>query len=513
VDIGPKDKCLWTVTCIVLGLALCTIDLFFRKRSEKIFLGFLFLLSLFPNVVIWSYLYISNIYLIRDMYWVLFNSNTNESIEYIHQFISWEIFLFICFYIGTGVFFFIKARSSHTLRASGNPLAALALAILIVLSSIYFQYLSQAIPTFELYKSYFLFHEEYRVFDREKKLRQELTMDVQCHLPDSTGHVFVILLGESTTTCHMSLYGYFRPTTPLMDALRDELDVYTDVVAPDTHTYGVMQKALTFANHKHPEYYKKKASIVELFNVAGFETYWIANSAFMSKWGASYGVIAQQAQHIYDVSVAHKPDEIVIPPLKKIMTDGRTRNKVIFIHLMGNHHAYDARYPGSFARFDHRNKEDLADKGFRNYRMKKTIDEYDNSILYGDYIYNTILEELKEANRSSWLLFFSDHGEEVFDTRAVSGHLMSNVYPCQCRIPFVLWRSEKYKAENPDLVIDTARSYSTEDVIYSVSTLSRLEYEGYDRSLSIFTPEYAAPSSRMVGTEDYEDILKKPGNK
>ncbi|GHT27965.1 hypothetical protein FACS189432_05270 [Bacteroidia bacterium] len=361
----------------------------------------------------------------------------------------------------------------------------------------------------EFYKSYALFRKEYQTFEKEKELRMQLTTVVRCNLPDSTKHVFVVLLGESTTTCHMSLYGYFRETTPRMDARSSELDIYTDVITPDTHTYGVMQKVLTFANHKHPEYYKKKASLVELFNAAGFETYWIANNPILDKWGASYGVISQQAQHISDLSLAKKPDEIVLAQLKKNLKDGGKNNKIIFIHLMGNHHSYNSRYTKAFEHFNHKQTNDLADLDFRNKKMKQTIDEYDNSILYGDFVYDAILSELEKVNESAYLLFFSDHGEEVYETRDARGHIMSNVYPCQCQIPFVLWRSEKYKEENSDIIIDTTRPYSIEDVIYSLSTLSKLEYQDNDQSLSIFSADYADPGKRLVGDEDYEDVLKK----
>jgi heptose-I-phosphate ethanolaminephosphotransferase len=333
-------------------------------------------------------------------------------------------------------------------------------------------------------------------------------MGVRCALADSTKHVFIVLLGESTTTCHMSLYGYFRETTPRMDA-RNDLDIYTDVVTPDTHTYGVMQKVLTFANHKHPEYFREKADMVELFNEAGFETYWISNKAFLTKWGGSYGVIAQEAKHIYDLSLAKQTDERVLPALKEALADPSDKNKIIFIHVMGNHHAYNSRYTKAFEHFNHNRTNDLADLGFRDKKMKQTIDEYDNSILYGDFVYDAILNELEKINESSYFLFFSDHGEEVYETRDARGHLMSNVYPCQCQIPFVLWRSEKYKEENPDIVIDTTRPYSIEDVIYSLSTLSRLAYKDNDQTLSIFSADYVNPGKRLVGKEDYEEVLNK----
>ena len=295
-----------------------------------------------------------------------------------------------------------------------------------------------------------------------------------------------------------------------MEERAGELDVFTDVITPDTHTIGVLQKTLTFANHKHPEYYHKKPSVVEMFKAAGFTTYWISNQAFLSKWGGSYGVIANLADSLYDMSTANKPDEVVLPALQKALADSVPRNKVIFIHLMGSHHAYSFRYPPSFEVFNHSATNDLPDLEFRTDEMKTTIDEYDNSILYGDFVYDSILSAVEEQDSvSSYLLFFSDHGEEIYDTRKASGHHVSNVWPCQCRIPFVLWRSERYKRENPGIVIDASRPYSIENVIHSLSTLSRFGHADYDPSLSIFSDKYVVPSARLVGKEFYEDILRK----
>jgi heptose-I-phosphate ethanolaminephosphotransferase len=248
---------------------------------------------------------------------------------------------------------------------------------------------------------------------------------------------------------------------------------------------------------------------VELFNAAGFETYWISNQVFLSKWGGSYGVIANLSGHVYDLSVANRPDGVVIPVFRDVLNDGAGGNKIIFVHLMGNHHSYELRYPDTFEHFNHRRDGDVPDDGFRTDRMKDIVDSYDNSLLYGDFVYESLLAALEEKNTSSCLLFFSDHGEEVYDTRKSSGHHMSNVYPCQSRVPLTLWRSARYRSENPHIVIDAARPFSIENLIYSISTLCGLEYADYDASLSIFSPAYVAPDMRMVGNEDYRDILKK----
>lgn len=508
-NISLKDKFMAWITVIIVGLALSCIDLFLKKKGEKLFLTLFFLLSIAPNLIVWSYLYISELYMKRDMFWVIFTSHTAELSEFVDEFASWQIVLAGSLYILACIFFIVKVNSKRTLSLQKYK-GFLALSISIVLVSIILQYLIQAIPAFDFYKSRVLFWRENQIFQKEKELRKNLKMDVSTILPDTLNHTFVVIIGESTTACHMSLYGYFRETTPFMDSQRDELDIYTDVITPDTHTFGVMQKVLTFADNEHPEYFRQKPSVVEVFNFAGFETYWISNKAFLTKWGGSYGIIAEEAKHLYDLSVYQQPDEIVVPQLKEIVNDSIQGNKIIFIHLMGNHHEYKSRYPHSFEFFDYSKHDDLKDEGFRNNRMKETIDNYDNSILYGDFVFNSILEQLKRADGPSWLLFFSDHGEEVYDYRDVRGHIMEDVYPCQCEIPFVLWRSEAYKEEMPDVVIDTSRPYNIEHVIYSLSTLSGLEYDENEQEKSIFSQHYIMPEKRLVGKEDYDrEIIYK----
>jgi heptose-I-phosphate ethanolaminephosphotransferase len=509
-DVRLLDKCFAWITCVAAWVALSVISFFLNRKGEKIYLTVLFLLSLAPNLIVWSYLYLSRLYLRRDMFWSIFNTDSSEAQEYMYQFVPWECLMAAVIYLAVGIWCICKANGGERLSIRRGKVAFGAAALIVGLV-VGFQYLSQSVPTIEFYKSYILFAIEHRTFRKEQERRKHLTMDVQCKLSDTTKHVFVVLIGESTASCHMSLYGYFRPTTPRMVDKAGELDVFTDVIAPDTHTIGVLQKVLTFANHRHPEYYHQKPSVVEMYKAAGFTTYWISNQAFLSKWGGSYGVIASTADRLYDLSAANDPDDILLPALKDALADSLPRNKIIFVHLMGSHHAYSFRYPPAFEQFDNQTSNDLPDIGFRNDDMKKTIDAYDNSILYGDFVFDSILREIEgqDSSIASALLFFSDHGEEVYDTRKASGHHVSNVWPCQCQIPFVLWRSERYKQENTHIVIDTARAYSTENFIHSLSNLSRLEYADYDPSLSVFSETYVAPKSRMVGKESYEDILKK----
>ncbi len=504
----PQEKRDCLIIAFFVFCALSGISLFLKNKGEKIFLGILYLMSLIPNTVVWSYLYLSDTYMCRDMFWVLFGTNYSESKEYMEQFITWPLFTMSALYIVAGIFLWFKAGTPYSLRIRKYK-AFFIVCVAIVVATFSFQYLTKAVSTFDFYVSGIKFHWKNEQMKKEIELRKGLKIDVSCNLPDSTKQVFVVIIGESLTRTHMHLYGYPRQTTPLLDERKNTLDIYTDVITPDNHTIAVMKKLLTFADHDHPDYYLTKPSMIEMFKSAGFETYWISNQEFISKWGGSYGVIAEEADHVYNLRVAQKPDEIVLPALEEVLRDTVFSKKMIFVHLMGSHHLYSARYPDTFKYFDYR-KNPLPDKPFLKDWMRKVIDEYDNSVRYTDFVVNGVIERVNALNASSFVLFFSDHGEEIFDVRAASGHAMNNVTRGQCEIPFIMWRSDDYKKEKTDLVIDTGRPSGIEYLIYGLSSLAGLEYKDYLPSRSLFSREYQVPERRMVGNEDYDrEIIKK----
>ena len=65
---------------------------------------------------------------------------------------------------------------------------------------------------------------------------------------------------------------------------------------------------------------------------------------------------------------------------------------------------------------------------------------------------------------------------------------------------------DDYKQRRSDLVFDTKRPYSTVDVLYNLSDLGGLRYEGYDTRRSIFSAQFA-PRPRIVGQIPYESVL------
>ena len=105
------------------------------------------------------------------------------------------------------------------------------------------------------------------------------------------------------------------------------------------------------------------------------------------------------------------------------------------------------------------------------------------------------------------MIYFSDHGEELYEYREFAGHAYEKVSPTMCEIPFIVWMSESFKLQQQDLIFDENRPYSTADFIYSISDISGLKYTDYDASRSIFSKSFT-PRQRLVGTKKYEEIKK-----
>ena len=151
--------------------------------------------------------------------------------------------------------------------------------------------------------------------EKEIAERQTLPFEVKM-LPEKAPQTLVVVIGESHTRHHMSLYGYGRNTNPLLSEQGSGLKVYRDVVSPQVHTIPVLRAALTFADHEHPEKLTEQPSLFELFNRAGYETYLISNQPFENS-SSSYESLLRLAQHTTDLSRLNQPDGVVLESLKQ----------------------------------------------------------------------------------------------------------------------------------------------------------------------------------------------------
>ncbi|MEZ4844072.1 MAG: phosphoethanolamine transferase [Bacteroidia bacterium] len=272
---------------------------------------------------------------------------------------------------------------------------------------------------------------------------------------EKKGETYIVVIGESQCKEHLSLYGYHKKTSPFLDSMKanNQLVVMQNAFSCHTHTIMVLQQALTQANQYNGLDYTQVPTLISVLNSADFETVWLSNQVKLSNWDNVVSAIAEGCQKKYFINknigetVSNSPyDENLIPELKEILADKTEKNRVVFVHLMGNHANYDERYPTeTFAGIRSRARADYG----KNENLEDWM-HYDNSMKYNDWVMRQIIGLVSSDKESTSALFYmSDHGDDLEEKR---GHNVGQFTFRMTQIPMYFWFSDRYNTAYPDKV-------------------------------------------------------------
>lgn len=501
------DKVAIFVVCGSLFTAILVLSLFISSKTEKIIYSVLLTISIIPGSIYLAYLLFAQVLLEQNSVTSLFETNPEESKEFIAYYLSIWVIVGVLIYAAIPIVMISTMKSFKPLAVKKYK-SIFITSIVIIIVIIGFNGLSRSVYFVNFYKTFISY--KIRTSKEIKTIneRQSIDYKVESINLDSIPQTILIVIGESLNKHHMSLYGYQRNTNPLLSLLGDSLIYYNDIVSPQVHTIPVMRSILSMTEPDHSEYFTEKPSLFELFNRAGYETSLITNQAFSEEYRSSYDILLTIAQKKYNLSVFKQNDDICIPVLKKVLEESDDKNRLIVIHLIGNHMAYEFRYPKEYIKFNYKKDNIIPPAKFKDDKVKRTIDKYDNSVLYNDFVINSFIDILKGLkDQHTALVYFSDHGEEMYDYREFAGHAYEKVSPTMCEIPFMVWMSSSYRSRRNDLIWDINRPYSTADFIYSISDLAGLSYSDYDDTRSLFSRKFK-PRERYVGEKKYKSIVE-----
>jgi heptose-I-phosphate ethanolaminephosphotransferase len=316
---------------------------------------------------------------------------------------------------------------------------------------------------------------------------------------------YVIVVGESLSRAHMHLYGYPRPTTPWLDGLAraGELWVFNNVAASQPYTGPSLLDALTWTGAGSSD----RRPLPDVFNAAGFATYWISNQAVGALDTASF-IAYSCARHIWlhsPVSLRVGFDDAILPVLSGVLKDS-PQNKVVFVHLMGCHTDYKARYPDSAEYFTSPPVGRCLSA-----EQARVVNEYDNSVRFNDSVVGGIISQVRESGGEAFVVYFSDHGEEVYDFRHLFLHSDKVLSPYMVEIPFLVWLSDGYRLNHAGFVrglgAALGRVYVNSNFSYTMADLARLTFPGMDARRSLFSSSYE-PTTRVVAERDYDEFRR-----
>lgn len=433
---------------------------------------------------------------------VFLNTNFNEASEFMAIKMTPLLLLFIPY-----IALFVLSLRNIPLLSSNSKGKKIVWSSLWLFVAVFFidnivhqRFLRLAVPDVErAFVSFFNESKEYK----NLKTRELYNIDTELTTNDST--FVVVIIGESCNRNHMSLYGYGRETTPRLQA-RHDLLVFDNVISANSNTLRSVMNFLTENNTDNPRPLDSCIHIFDVLHSSPYKTYWLSNQSPIGLWDNGVTNLAQNADVKTFINITANSskectmtvslDELLFEPLQSVMND-TTKHKVVFLHLMGCHTQYNKRYPIRFALF-----EDSGDKRTR------VINTYDNAVYYNDFVVDSIFSMLDSYSLSHKgvrvsALYFSDHGENVYDEGDYSGHDYSDRIPnANVEIPFILWFSQSQReylnTHNPHIQERLHTPYMIDDLFHTIIELSCIATPCFDSTRSFINNNYDSSRQRLL---------------
>ncbi len=441
-----------------------------------------------------------------DILYAVFQSNSGESYDFISDFISMKYILLIIFFTAIVGILLYKQEKKETLKIEKSLLIFIIISFLSISST---QFSQLRLPNFVM-EGFDKYSEELKLFRevQEKRKAGEIRFSAS---KKAQGETYIIVIGESLHKKHMGIYGYLRDTTPQLSRMNSdgELIVFKNIYSNHTHTVPVLELSLTEANQYNNKNYYDSVSIIEVLKKADIETYWLTNQTIYGAWDNMVSVIASSSNHLVALNKStgsqiktQKFDGALIDEVKKVLAQKTDKNRVIFVHLMGSHTSYGSRYPkDKYSIY----KGKLRQGDFGSIVSKNnSIDPYDNSIVYNDYVVSSILEELQKEKGANGLIYISDHADDI---DSETGHMSSRFTYEMTQIPMIGWFSEKYKSEYKNqynnLVNNTNKLYSNDMLFDTMIGMFGVKTDKYNSKYDFTSNDYSLNPKDALVLRDY----------
>jgi heptose-I-phosphate ethanolaminephosphotransferase len=203
---------------------------------------------------------------------------------------------------------------------------------------------------------------------------------------------------------------------------------------------------------------------------------------------------------------ANQYDGAVVAPFIETLSQSSPK-KFIVVHLLGTHRKYDYRYPKMFKKFVDNDNVPLWVKT----KNLEEYNSYDNSILYNDTVIAALINNLREHNDNALLVYFSDHGEEVFDyeEKLFCGRNEEAPSPAMYTVPFITWASTDWRKSRQmaQWTQYKNRPFSSADFIYTLPQMIGINFSGMDPTRSLVSDTFTK-HTRWIGNPNQPQKLQ-----
>lgn len=333
----------------------------------------------------------------------------------------------------------------------------------------------------------------------------------------------VMIIGESYNKHHCGLYNPdYRAMTPRLCALRDSgyLVPYTDVVSPSNMTSHVMRHLFSTWTENDTDNWEQHTLLPVVFREAGYRVVMLNNQYSKQnndQWSIIGGTIfnrpelrTAQFDWINDQRYTYDEEILALLPEIPYRMDEPT---LMIYHLRGQHVEYKQRYPQAW---EHFRAEDMT-TSYGGTKGKRITAEYANATLYNDFVVDSIWRIHRDQDVIA--LYFSDHGEEVFDyrnffERSNESHIDRDIAHYQFEVPMMVLMSDTFRTRHPEMAEQIQavahRPTTVSNISQMLFHLAGIETTEYDATQDILSAEYDSLSPRIIGTGyDYDEVMGK----
>ena len=340
-----------------------------------------------------------------------------------------------------------------------------------------------------------------------KDASKDFRYDAHCTFTDDEPETVVLVIGETSRADNWQLYGYHRPTNPVLSKT-EGLTVFTDYMSQSNTTHKSVPILLSLADAEDYTILYRTKGIMQAFREAGYHTAFISNQQRNHSFIDFLGEQADYCLFLHD-SLSRNADDIeLLKPLRQQIKQNRGKRTFIVLHTYGSHFSYADRYPKAMRHFT----PDHYDGAKAKYRLQ-LVNAYDNTIVHTDFLIGKVISTLSSEGGSAAMLFTSDHGEDIFDDQR---HLFLHASPFpsyyQLHVPLIAWTSPTYRIRHAEiaqsLISNSHKQAESNSVFHTLLSLGGVATQYRNDSLSLASPAYT-PHRRLF-IDDHNKPLSYP---
>ena len=298
--------------------------------------------------------------------------------------------------------------------------------------------------------------------------------------------IVILVIGEAARAQNFSLYGYGRPTNPLL-ATSGVIALPRSQACATYTTASLLCILSPSATGWH--YSHSSETLPSYLQRHGIDVIWRSDN-----WGEpplkveSYQRAKDLRQDCLGDSCSY--DELLLQGLEQRIRASAQNKVFVVLHQHGSHGpAYYDRYPKRFEIF----KPACNSIDLHQCTNDELINAYDNTIVYTDYVLHRTIEMLKGfPETATMLMYISDHGESLGEYGLYLHGAPYSIAPnVQKNIPFLVWMSDAFRRKKgiPATQLAEQASHSQANVFHSIMGAFDMRSDIYDGHLDIFESE------------------------